>query len=171
MAPLGEIPAHAELFHPAATAQVRRERCCQAAVADPVVLIPNARPDRSPSPPPRRAPSVWSRRRRFRIPLKSHLTGGRDDARCPDPSVRRPARPGRPCNRPRGECDPDHHPVHRYDYRLHKRRLPQQPPLHRHVWADGQRLWRWSGWAWRGRCVGRWPRPIPSSRPSRSRGV
>ncbi len=30
-----------------------------------------------------------------------------------------------------------------------------------------RRRWRWSGWAWRGRCVGRWPRPIPSSRPSR----
>jgi transposase-like protein len=29
------------------------------------------------------------------------------------------------------------------------------------------RRWRWSGWARRGRCVGRWPRPIPSSRPSR----
>src|SRR5262245_4389912 len=32
---------------------------------------------------------------------------------------------------------------------------------------DWRRRWRWSGWVWRGRCVGPWPRPIPSSRPSR----
>ena len=30
-----------------------------------------------------------------------------------------------------------------------------------------RRRWRWSSWAWRERCVGRWPRPMPSSRPSR----